>query len=210
MRADDRKAFQSLLSDAMAFYRQDVTPFSLSVWWQACQPFDLEQVRKAMTAHAMDPERGQFSPRPADIVRALQGTNTDRALVAWGKVMEAMQHVGAYTSVAFDDPLIHVAVEDAGGWVAICRGGIDDLPHLQRRFCDTYRAYSRREDVQFPPYLRGAAEIENATRGYTSPEPLLIGNPDAARSVIERGAHRNRIAFTPAAERVKRIGGKNA
>jgi hypothetical protein len=51
-------------------------------------------------------------PKPADIVRNLQGTASDRSLIAWGKLLEAMRRVGAYRSVAFDDGAIHAAVED--------------------------------------------------------------------------------------------------
>ena len=79
MRNDQASEFQRLLTDALAFYGKDVSTFALSVWWEACQPFDMEQVRKAMTTHATDPEHGQFAPKPADIVKALQGTKTDRA-----------------------------------------------------------------------------------------------------------------------------------
>lgn len=188
MREQDREAFASLLSDAMAFYRQDMNRFALSVWWQACAGFDIEQVRKAITAHAMDPERGQFAPKPADIVRQLQGTQTDRALVAWGKFHEAMQRVGAYTSVVFDDPVIHAVAEDLGGWVAACRAEVDELPHLQRRFCDSYRAYARREDVPFPAKLLGSHDQDNAARGYRHSSPAYIGNTDKARKVLQLGA----------------------
>ena len=34
-------------------------------------------VGKALTAHATDPDHGQFAPKPADIVRKIQGTQAD-------------------------------------------------------------------------------------------------------------------------------------
>lgn len=162
MQAADKPAFKALLGDAMAFYRQDVSKFALSVWWAACERYDFEQVSKALTAHAMDPERGQFAPKPADIVRQLEGTQTDRSLIAWGQVLEAMRSVGAYASVDFGDRAIHAAITDMGGWPTLCRSQVDELPFLQRRFCDSYRAYMRRPDVQAPLRLAGAHEVENA------------------------------------------------
>jgi hypothetical protein len=198
MRNDEQNEFQELLTDVLAFHGRDVTMFVLDVWWQACQPFSMEQVRKAFTAHTMDPERGAFPPKPADMVRVLQGTRADRSLVAWGKVLDAMQRVGAYESVAFDEGLIHAAVEDIGGWVAICRGELKDLPHVERRFCDSYRAYATRGDIPFPSVLPGVHQLQNATAGKASAPPMLIGDPAKAQEVRRVGIAGPKTRITPA------------
>lgn len=199
MKPNERKEFSQLLSEALGFYTQTVSPFALSVWWSACQTFDLEQVRTALTGHAMDPERGQWAPKPADIVRILQGTHTDRALIAWGKTLEAMQRVGAYQSVVFDDGAIHAVIDDMGGWPAVCRSEIDDLPHVQRRFCEAYRTYSRRPDLAYPPRLVGVSEAENAIAGRPVGKPMLIGNSARALDVMNAGTETTRVAITPMA-----------
>lgn len=196
MQASDRTPFAELLTDALAFYGQTVSTFALGVWWSACQSFDLEQVRQALTAHAMDPERGHFAPKPADIVRQLQGTQTDRSLVAWGMVLESMQRVGAYSSVAFDDAAIHAAIDDLGGWPKICRETMDALPHLQRRFCESYRVYARRPDLAYPPLLIGVHETENRLQGRAAAPAVLIGDPRRARLVMERGSETTRTPMT--------------
>lgn len=204
----DKREFKDLLTDALAFYRRDVSEFALSVWWAACQPFDIEQVSKALTAHAMDPEQGRFAPMPADIVRHLRGTNTDRALLAWAKVLEAAQRVGAYATVVFDDPSIHAAIEDIGGWVSVCRSEEDELPHLQRRFCDSHRAYTRRPGHPYPHKLLGVHEIENKAQGFAYPMPTLIGDENAARAVFDGGMDVPRVAITgpkPVGDLVRRL-----
>lgn len=174
MNANDRQAFGSLLADALGFYGQSVTAFALGVWWQACDRFELGQVAKALTAHAMDAERGHFPPRPADIVRQLHGTQADRSLIAWGKVLDAMQRVGAYRSVAFDDGAIHSAIEDLGGWAKVCRSTHDELPFLQKRFCDSHRAYSARPDMAHPAMLMGEHEASNRSLGKRVAPPMLV------------------------------------
>ena len=68
------------------------------------------------------------------LVRQLAGTATDRAMLAWGKAIDAASRVGAYTDVVFDDPAIHAAIEDMGGWPKFCRGDVKDLSYLQHRF----------------------------------------------------------------------------
>lgn len=168
------------------FYGKDMSEFAGQVWIQACKTFTVDQVSKAISAHLMDPEKGQFMPKPADIVRQLQGTQTDRALVAWGKVFDAMQRVGAYADVCFDDGLIHCAIEDIGGWVRICRMDFEELPHTQRRFCDSYRAYTRRGETQFPAKLLGESSITNQAIGVRS-SPVLIGNRTHAMHVLASG-----------------------
>lgn len=172
----DETAFGQLMTDVLAFWRQDVTTFTLTVWWEACKGFDLDQVRKALTAHAMDPERGQFAPKPADLVRQLQGTHSDRALLAWGRVWNAMQSTGAYQSVDFGDPIIHAAIVDIGGWVALCRIDLNDLPFVQKRFCDAYRVYSTRGKADAPLRLAGEHEIANAKVALPPPvKTVLLG-----------------------------------
>jgi len=175
MRPDDKAEFRQLMADAMAFYRQDVSVFALSVWWQACERFDMEQVRKALTAHAMDPERGQFPPKPADIVRQLQGTHADRSLLAWGKVHDAMQRIGAYESVDFGDNATHGAIMDMGGWTVLCRSTVDELPFLQKRFCDAHRVYSQRGAAQAPMVLIGEFEAQNRLVGKMVAPPVVLG-----------------------------------
>jgi Domain of unknown function (DUF6475) len=172
----DRVPFAALLSQALGFYRQDVSEFALGVWWSACQPFALEQVRKALTAHAMDAEHGRFAPKPADLVRVLAGTHTDRALLAWSAAHTAMSSVGAYASVDFGDAATHAAIADIGGWPSMCRSTLDELPHLQRRFCEAYRAYSRRAgEFEAPRYLAGEHEVHNRALGFEVKPPVVVG-----------------------------------
>lgn len=192
MHTSEQQRFAELVTSALGYYRQDVTPFTLAVWWQGCQPFALEQVSKALTAHATDPDRGQFAPKVADIVRILGGTTTDRAALAWGKVYEAMGSVGAYTDVVFDDAAIHAAVSDMGGWQKMCRSSMDELSYLQHRFCESYRAYSGRGEFDYPKVLTGDRSPDElyAKRGIKPPKPRVIGNVDHARVVYSRGAGR--------------------
>ena len=189
MKATDQQQFADILRDVMAFYKQDVTPFALSVWWQACQRFDLDQVRKALTQHAMDAERGVFPPTPADLVRKLEGTATDRAMLAWGKAFDAMQRVGAYSDVVFDDPAIHAAIEDLGGWPKVCRSETKDLSYLQHSFCESHRAYTDRETFDYPRLLVGDRSPDDmyAKKGLKPPKPAVIGETEKARLVYKGG-----------------------
>lgn len=166
MQRSDQADFAALLTDALGFYRQELSTFALSVWWEACQGFSMEQVRKALTAHAMDPDRGQFPPKPADLVRLLQGTHTDRSLLAWGRVFRAMSEVGMYATPEGFDGATASAIADMGGWPKLCQSGMDELPFVQRRFCELHRAYSNRPDAQHAQRLIGLHEQHNHAAGF--------------------------------------------
>lgn len=189
MKSSDKPRFVRLLTDVMAFYKQDVSEFALSVWWQACERYEFEQVSKALTGHAMDADRGQFPPKPADLVRQLEGTATDRAMIAWGKVLEAMQRVGQYTDVVFDDPAIHAVVEDLGGWPKVCRVEFKDLSYLQHRFTEAHRAYTGLGQFEYPRRLMGDRSPDEMyeKRGLPAPKPAIIGDVVKARLVYKGG-----------------------
>ena len=193
MRDADKPAFVELMSGVLSFYGKDLTQFALRVWWQACQQFDLDQVSKAFSAHLMDPEQGRFCPMPADIVKALQGTHGDRALVAWGRVYESIRSVGAYQDADLGDPAAHAAVMDMGGWPTLCRSKTDELPFLQKRFCELYRSYLKRAGYEYPSRLAGESTQTNALRGHGTGVQMLVAGGATSPAAIAGSAVR-RIA----------------
>lgn len=196
MQESDKAKFSTLVTEVLAFYRQDASRFAMSVWWEACKGFDFEQVSKAFNSHAMDPERGQFAPKPADVVKALQGTKTDRSRMAWGRAFDAMQRIGAYRSVTFDDPVIHAVIEDLGGWTKLCRSDLNELSYIEHRFCEAYRAYSGRTDLAYPAKLIGEFEAINRHEGRKVSPPVLIGDPQKAADVLRLGGDGAKTQFT--------------
>jgi hypothetical protein len=198
MQPTDRAAFVQLVTDVHAYYRQPVSEFTLGVWTQACQPFELEQLKKAFSAHATNPDGGQFCPKVADIVRILQGTHTDRAAIAWGKALEAAGAVGAYTDVVFDDPAIHAAIEDMGGWPKFCRTETKELPFLQKRFCDAHKAYTGRGTFDYPRRLMGdrSPDHEYTSKGLPRPRPALVGDAQRCKLVFDAGSLAGKTAIT--------------
>lgn len=189
MHQSEKQKFVQMLADVMAYYGKDASPFLINVWWDACANVSLEQVAKAVNAHVKDAERGVFAPKVADIVRVLQGTSTDRAALAWGKVLGAMGSVGAYQDVVFDDAAIHAAIVDCGGWTKICRGEMSELSYLQHRFCQAHKAYTERGAFDYPKQLSGdrSPDSEYLKYGRPIPRPALVGNPEAAKRVMQEG-----------------------
>lgn len=208
MERSDFDRFGMALSACAELYGKTVSEGAMSLWWQVLQRFDIDAVERAFCEAVESPDSGQFMPRPADLVKRLEGTSADRSLIAWGKVLDAMQRVGAYQSVVFDDGAIHGAISDMGGWAAICRSETDELPFTQKRFCDLHRAYSARPDMPYPARLVGDHELHNAPRGYSVAPPMLIGDAQRAQAVERLGSVGPKTAITAAdaVPAVKRIG----
>lgn len=189
MQDSDRKDFADLIAGVFAYHRAQVSPAVIGMYWRGCQRWSLEQVRKAIDKLTMDAEAGKFVPKIGDLTRELEGTRTDRAQLAWGRVLEAASSIGAYTDVVFDDPAIHATVEDLGGWIKVCRSETKDLGYLQHRFCESYRAYAGREQFGYPAVLGGdrSPDAMYAKRGLPPPKPRLIGDPHRAKQVMALG-----------------------
>lgn len=200
MKPSDFREFSKLVTDVMAYYRQDASSFTIQLFWNACQNVEMGRLEKAFQAHCTDAERGVFAPKVADIVRALDGTVTDRAALAWGKVLEAMSSVGAYSDVVFDDPAIHAAIEDCGGWVKICRSQSEELSYLQHRFCQSHKAYTGRGQFEYQRRLIGdrSPDRDYEIRGIPLPKPGIVGDIDKARAVYRGGnvGGKTAISFT--------------
>lgn len=200
MLVENNYQIAALVTDVLKFYRQDVTKFTLHVWLKAMERFDFEQINRAFEKHVANPEGGQFMPKPADIIKALHGTQTDRAALAWGKVIAAASSVGAYTDVVFDDPAIHAAIEDMGGWPKICRTEQKDLSYAMHRFCEQHKAYTGRGQFEYVAQLRGerSADEEYEKKGLSPPKPKLIGNPNLAMGVLDGGSKCGKLMITDA------------
>ena len=207
MRSEELYNFKALLTDVMAYYGKDCSEFTLTVWWGALQNFAFEQVSTALQRHATDPERGQFAPKVADIVRVLQGTTTDRAALAWGKVHDAMSRVGAYTDVVFDDPAIHAVVEDLGGWPKVCRWPVEELSYLQHRFQASHKAYTERGQFEYQRRLAGdrSPDHEYESRGLAVPRPVLIGNRERAIAVLQNGSAAGKTSISTLTSQAMRL-----
>lgn len=189
MRLEDFDEFREGIAGVYAFYVKDVSQFAADVWWNAMRQFDLPAVTQAFNRHLMNPDTGQFLPKPADIVRMLGGRTQDRALMAWAKVDKAVRQVGTYESVAFDDPIIHRVLHEMGGWVALGQKDEKEWPFVAKEFENRYRSYaSRGETPEYPPLLIGIERSYNDAKGLKSGQPRLIGNPIEAQRVMSCGA----------------------
>lgn len=201
MRVEELGEFREFLTEALSFWAVQVSEFSLSVWWQALRPYDIAAVRMAFSRHAMNPDGGQFAPKPADVVRMLGGTSQDAALRAWAKVDQAVRHIGPYADVAFDDALIHRVLHDMGGWIAIGMKSESEWPFVAKEFENRYRGYRMRSECpEYPAVMIGMANAHNRKGGFVCELPRLVGEVEQCQAVLAGGTDKPLIGFTHISE----------
>ena len=87
-------------------------------------------------------------PKPADIRRVLGGTTADAAALAWAKVIRAVHAVGAYSTVAFDDPFIESEGKN-GGTVYVPRP--NPVTELRQHMDQIGATFKGRQDRRWQP-----------------------------------------------------------
>lgn len=138
MKSERKLEFCRLLTWVGELYGKNISAQLFEIYWWSVQKYSLEEIKRAINLHILNPDIGQFMPKPADLIRNIEGTNEDKALQAWSKVLAAMRTVGAYESIIFDDSIIHVVIEKLGGWIKFCHTSDKNLPFL---FQDFQRCY---------------------------------------------------------------------
>lgn len=193
MSPTDKPAFSALLTGCLqAIYEKPVSAMMLDVWFNALGGYPMDELATAFSRHVTNPDHGQFPPKPADIIRAIDGGIDGRALAAWTKVDQAIRHVGGWRSVCFDDPLIHAGIEAMGGWIKLCETTSEELAYRQQEFAKRYRAMMLTRTNHHPSHLIGRAEASNAAHGYRVEPPLLIGDQTRAAKVNLSGDAKSR------------------
>jgi hypothetical protein len=176
---NDKRLFAETLTGIAEIYGQTVTKAGMRIWWAALERFSDEQVQQALNAHATDAERGQWMPKPADIVRRIEGTPDDAAVAAWTKVEHALRRIGGGPSWVFDDPKIHRALQQIGGVSALSNCPSEkDLTFLREQFCKRYA--SPQNAGSYPAKLVG---------WHSDGKPVLIGDQAKCQQVLEGGGN---------------------
>lgn len=203
MQRDDFEKFAHSLAIISDVYGKSMSEGAIMLWWKALESYEFNQVDRAMMMAIRD---SRFLPKPADIIRLIEGSVEDRASIAWGKVLEAASGVGGYQDVCFDDPIIHSAIMDCGGWPAICQTETENLSYTQHRFTECYRAYIGRK-FDHPAVLFGnrSPDSEYEKKGLPIPRPILIGDRAKAMAVKLSGSKYGKTAIDFSGGSIKMI-----
>lgn len=184
------ESFVELLTGALEVFNQKTSKLVVNVWWNALEKYDFDIVRMAFSDHIVDPDVGQYPPKPANIIRNIEGSRETRAMLAWAKVSKAIGSVGGGSTVCFDDRYIHATIADMGGWQRLCTVEEDEMPFKAREFEKRYNAHSKHGVKEFPRKLIGHYETNNLAQGFMHfvSVPVTIGDLLECRKVYKHGS----------------------
>lgn len=121
-----------------------VTGDSLRMWIDALGGLSEQQIEQAIRRY--NRECSDY-PTPAKLRSYASGSaalsDEQRAQVAWGSVRSTVLKYGAYWAIKFDDPIIHAAIRQIGGWVNLCNTQHDEMHWKQKGFCAAYVEIAR-------------------------------------------------------------------
>lgn len=193
-----REIVDIIMSLSEMYNKKVPSRYVLMIYWQALKHFEIAAIRQALTAHVMNPDSGQFMPKPADVVKMLGGTTTDKALIAWSMVDQAVRGIGPWDSVVFADPIIHTVIADMGGWILLCSKGDRQWQQTENEFVTRYRGALITPSRQpHPPMLPGQIALNNQRLGFPVPPPRVVGDLEKARQVMLSGSE-GRSPIAPA------------
>ncbi|RUM90721.1 MAG: hypothetical protein DSZ27_08505 [Thiomicrospira sp.] len=72
MQKTDVKAFSELLTRVGKLYKRSVDTDIIGMYFRSLSSLSFEEVEKAIDSHMADTDKGQYFPKPADIMRNAQ------------------------------------------------------------------------------------------------------------------------------------------
>lgn len=192
------------------------SPDAVKLMFDLLARFSFAQVQGAVRAH-FNSDEGRFFPTPTHLIKQIEGSEAERAQVAWRVFLKAIELHGYYDSVRFPDPAFHYAVEMLGGWMRISQeyGNLTtkELDFKRASFCTLYMRGAKvatwdgaAGTRRVSPYLMGFYEISNRDNGYMAAIPPVMEATTHRKSaaVLEAGTtpqtKRNDIAAALAAK----------
>ena len=168
MQTEDRSRFASAIHGTFEIYSvKQVSEQLMDIWWATLKPYDIADVCRALTKHISDPERGQFQPKPADVIRFLSTSEKEQienlkgqAEMQWLRVTAAIRGCGKYETPKFKDPITGAVVTALGGWPFMCEQKLDSLQWVQKKFVATYLEFEKRPLEELPNNVAGLADLQ--------------------------------------------------
>lgn len=186
MTKNDGAELSKLIYALGELYSSAISELTLQLWFSALEKYSIEDISMSATRWVQNTDGGQFMPKPADIIRLIDGSAGTRATEAWNRAIAAMERHGTNATVAFDDPGIHYAIVELGGWIDFGYWDNSEMPFKQKRFEELYRAYTASPRGNAYAALEGRANAENRSSGFLNHiEPTkFIGDAEKVKMLL--------------------------
>lgn len=173
MEQRDKVRFVKCMAALAESFSQDYSTKKIDIYYQALEDLTIEDIERG-TWNVIRTRGTSTFPKVAEIREAINGKREDRSMLALAKVERALREVAAYSSIVFDDPVIHKVIESFNNsWIGIADMTIQEWTWARKDFLRLYEALSTSGVDTVPHKLRGRIEIENENNGYAAKYPLV-------------------------------------
>lgn len=166
MNSQDQNKFKELITVMSETYGEEFTPAKVKLWWNLFKPHSIEVFEQALYTHIACPDAGMFSPKPANLMKFINGTTKeneqlveDRAEMAWACIELEISRIGSYGTLELEDKQAIAAVKSIGGWRQLCMSTYDQLVWKKKEFMSAYDTYERTPLEHLPNKLPGLIEL---------------------------------------------------
>jgi len=175
----DLERFTDLMNGLADNFSAELSTPGLKMRFKVLKSFSIQEIEQA-AYNLLATRKFTKMPTVADFLEAMgygAGSLEDRAETALATVLKAMSSIGAYESVAFEDPVITAVIERMGGWPKCCLTEGGELTWWEKDFRKIYMSFFR-EGIKRTGHLPGLTEIDNHANGYFDhiPKPKLIAD----------------------------------
>ena len=161
----NEKRFSEALFATFEIYDKQTTDTTIKIWWACLKQYEINQVCQALTSHIKCPNNGTFAPKPADIIKQIDGTREDKQLHIETMAVMAFQHAvagiskfGSYNAPNFRDKVTAKVISVMGGWKAFCQTEESKMVWKQKEFVGLYGDYHDKPLEALACTLKGIAD----------------------------------------------------
>lgn len=155
------------------------TTLIFAIWDQAMDGCSGDQIDAAFMSYVRS-EDSNFPPSSPSVLLKHMTSNRDCAEYAFRILRGAMSQASSRLGIAFEDPTMHRAILELGGWVDVYFYLCDDQKReeFHERFVKTYARIAKAPVAPHPAYLPGR---------YNDDQYVPVGDEDRVDAVVRSG-----------------------
>lgn len=169
----NEREFADLIKALAEIWETPMSPVKSELYFKALEDLTIEQVKRAVY-QIIKSRTFASMPKPGEIREAIEGTKQDKATEAWLLLDYAVRYIGHWSSVQFDDSVIHSVVEAMGGWEYLCTAENSKWKWKRKEFENLYPIMAKR--TSHSEFLLGETARMNMVSGYENciPKPVIV------------------------------------
>jgi hypothetical protein len=114
----------------------------IEIYFRALQQYDIEQIKDCCNI-LIKTWGFKFLPLPAEFIKIISGTESDKSILAWENVIKQLNEKGV-NNVDFNEPTTR-AINSCGGLMSIGHCEIEKLDFKRKTFLENYKVMAKHE-----------------------------------------------------------------